>query len=429
MTDMGNTEIMPLKYVTNPSIDSTYYSLLTVKTSNIAFLNIYFEHVQRVAASSQYLFNDLCDLLESGTLIRDAENKSFYIKSDFEPSVPNELNVDDLIQEGINIEYHKEDYTWKLLIVEKDSPLIGTAFKGLNDEAITASRFIYDKVSLLNYLEGQTADIKFTGTSTNDIGYKPKLDYLSSNKVVGASSLFKYTELLREKFQPRLPEGEVGQVLAKTSTGVEWKDSGSKEEKVFYIKCEESIQNDSYVCQVTNTQEEIKEIVSYAAENSNYKIIVQNSVGANMTSSIVFYNKSRKTLIISSAQNNIPDDKFINADNKYDEYSSDLVYYITLYESGEYDANLYRESVVRKFRYIELDSDTQLSSLDGYFVNSSVGEIHYIIKNTSSNTIVITLPSNGEIKYSNVEQIEIEPGSVSEINIIFTSRQKFIRAV
>lgn len=264
--------------------------------------------------------------------------------------------------------------------------------------------------------------------------YPNPADYLTKAKLFdsyldgyGAEQDQTFGEFLHAMKLP--DDGSEGQVLTKTETGVEWKDSSSKEEKVFYIKCDESIQNGSYVCQVTNTSEEIKEIVSYAAENSNYKIIVQNGVGSNLTPSTVFYNKSRKTLIISSSQSNIPSNKFIDADNKYDEYSCDLVYYITLYESGEYDANLYRESVVRKFRYIELDSDTQLSSLDGYFVNSSVGEIHYIIKNTSSNTIVITLPSNGEIKYSNVEQIEIEPGSVSEINIIFTSRQKFIRAV
>lgn len=201
---MGNYEIEPLAYIEGNNPDSNVrYSLYDFKTSNKSFLNIYIFWPNRYGVSSINVFVDiLLGVLQSGTLIKDEENKSFYIETYVDTDDRfNALFYDNTIKEGINIEKLNGD-NYKLIIVEKDSPLIGTGFIGINnnDEAFDGF-IIYDKTSLLNYLKDKTSDIKFTNTVIGRINYMPNINYLNSGKVINASGLFKYTQLLREKLK------------------------------------------------------------------------------------------------------------------------------------------------------------------------------------------------------------------------------------
>lgn len=200
--NIDNGGIMPLKYV---SSTYEYCELFNFKTTDKTFLNIYKKHYvdeARVASGMvRFFYNYLNALLNEETLHIDKENKCFYVNIQFVNEYDNSTygieKYENTIEEGINIEY-VDDNNCKFIIVEKDSPLIGTDFKGYNEYDVSMLNYVYDKKSLLNFLTTQTKDITFTATHISDIGYLPNVNYLNSNKVVGASGLFRVFELLRE---------------------------------------------------------------------------------------------------------------------------------------------------------------------------------------------------------------------------------------
>lgn len=196
-----SNNIMPLKYVTGGEPNYEYYTLCNFKTNNTTFLNIYFGHNDRLATNTDIFGGFVFDILNTdslpNTLIKDNENKCFYTEVfdyDNNGEYRNVRTHSDYIKEGINIEYLGSQ-NYKIYFVEKNSPLIGNAFMGVNDNNGIIE---YDKESLLNFLSTQNKDIEFTVTSIYNIGYKPNVYYLNSNKIVGASGLFRALELLRE---------------------------------------------------------------------------------------------------------------------------------------------------------------------------------------------------------------------------------------
>ena len=101
--------------------------------------------------------------------------------------------------------------------------------------------------------------------------------------------------------------------------------------------------------------------------------------------------------------------KLLEQQNKIDELESDLSYY-----NGHNTISSLTSLPITKRLCIATISSSQTLGIGGQLVDGK--EIHVIIKNNSSNTITITIPSS--MVNMNNENLEIDSGKYGEINLV-----------